>query len=49
MPRPPALPPLQILWLPTSEGPVPYFPRIAVQIFPPDLWIAAALTFLPRI
>jgi hypothetical protein len=43
------LPPLQVLWLPTSDGPVPYVPRVAEQVCPPDVWIQGGLTLLARI
>lgn len=43
----PVPPPLQLLWLMTSEGPVPYFLRTAEQILPPDCWVPLALTTQP--
>lgn len=40
-------PPLQLLWLMTSEGPVPYFLRVAALIMPEDRWVPLALTTIP--
>ena len=42
-------PPLQIIWLATSDGPVPYFPRVAATLLPLDTWIQAVYTEIPRI
>jgi len=42
-------PPLWVIWLATSEGPVPYFPRVAEAIVPHGVWIQAAFTEIPRI